>query len=467
MFRRLLTAALASLLLAAPVLAAPPTTDAEAMARLREFFAYVAATPAPPAVIPPVVTPPIVTPPTPPTKTQAEISTALAEAALPRVSISSVEVDPGQSFAYVPVRLLDASGKLQPPTTTVYVEVATQNGSGASYAYEGGQYSKVAKTLVFPAGGGAEQSVAIPVRGGPDGMWFALYTPNAANIGTVTAIATGRITFKKGAVNAAVAYAAPAPRAAQKGALTFDLDLKAFKASDKGGPGVAATNLPGNMRTQPGNGEIGFYTDPSLHPGTKSWELRDGVLVMRAEAFTPSRSFHPPHRADGIQETYAYGAASIRRQDVSQLYGYFEAEVQSASAPGTWGAFWLMPADNSWPPEIDIFEHWRNSGFGPGKTSATHHWGANNRQLGTNIDLRALFGDPALDLTAGYHKYAVDWRADFTTWYVDDREVWRSPTTFHKAAYPMFTVAVGAAGGTPDFSKGGTEMKVRALRVFK
>lgn len=452
-------------------------TDAEAIALLKSaltpemkgFLTYLlggTAVVTPPAEEkPPVVQPPVTQPPAG-GKTQAEISVAMAEAPMPRVSIPDIEVDPGQKFAYINVRLVDATGKLQTPTTSALIPVVTKNGSGTNYAYEGGQYSKVQKTLSFPAGGGAEQTVAIPIKGGPDGMWFSLVTPNTENLGVQPAITIGKITFRKGAVNVAVPLAPPPARSAKKSKLTFDLDIAKMKITPTGGAGIAATNLPGNMRTQPGNKEIGFYTDPTLHPGTKSYEIAGAELIMRAEDFLANRKFQLPNDPKSSVDT-RYGASSIRLPSVNQLYGFFESDCWSTWAPGTWPAFWLMPADGTWPPELDVFEHWRNQRFHRGMTSATQHWHQDNKQIGGNIDLRELFGNPALDLTAGYSRYGLDWRADFTTWYIDDKEIFRSPTTFHKAAYPMWTIAVGAAAGDPDFSKGGAEMRVRSLKIWE
>ena len=164
----------------------------------------------------------------------------------------------------------------------------------------------------------------------------------------------------------------------------------------------------------------------------------------------------------------SYGASVLQAAWLSQQYGYYEVETQTSSARGTWSAFWLLPADGSWPPEIDVFEHPRNGEIGPDKTTVAHHWGtqADRKSIGATLDLRRLLGRP-IDLTSGFHTYAVDWRADYTTWFVDGVEVFRTPTRFHKPAFPLLDVAVGGWGGTPDFSKGTTEMKVRALRVYR
>jgi beta-glucanase (GH16 family) len=37
-------------------------------------------------------------------------------------------------------------------------------------------------------------------------------------------------------------------------------------------------------------------------------------------------------------------------------YGYAEARIKLPPGKGMWPAFWLVPANRTWPPEIDIME---------------------------------------------------------------------------------------------------------------
>ena len=455
MLKRFLAAALAALALAPA--ASAQVTEAQAWSQIRDAAAAMATLKgAPVGTTPPVV----VVPPPAAELTTAQKAVALASLPQPKVMFGSVTVPPTATVAYVPVTL---EGEL---TSTVYVDVLTQNGSGALYAYEGGQFSRVDRLLTWKPGDPATQWVTIPLRAtAKDGMWFNLYSPTSPQ-GAAKGVTVGRVTFKAGAP----AQAAPPPYAAaplrqpSKGALVYEFKASEFKASDAGGQGVYRTRLA-HGRTQDANKEIGYYTDPALHPGAKPFEIRDGVLVLRAEKFATPMTV----TIDGVKRTFEYGSSVLQANWLSQLYGYYEWEVQLPSARGTWEGLWLLPSNGSWPPEIDVSESPRNGAIGPGDTTASHHWGtsADHKAVTLQLNGRKIFGDPTLDFTTGFHTRAVDWREDWTTFYIDGVEVARYPTTFHKPAFPLMDVTVGGWGGAPDFSKGSTEMLVRAMRVYQ
>jgi hypothetical protein len=385
----------------------------------------------------------------------------------------AVSVDPLADMAYVSLTL-DKS-----PASTVTVPVLTRNGT----ALEGVAFKRVSTSVVFPAGTSTlNQIVAIPLvpNAGNVGKTFELYV-QGASINGVAGYSGDTdqwgelhtfINFVAGSSNQQPAPPAAPPPATTppttgaggtKGALVYQFDPVTFKASDQGGANTFLTRFNFG-RDQAGNGELGLYTDPVLYPGTNPYEIRNGVLVMRAEKFAAPKSYNG--------KMFNYGACVLEANWLSQLYGYYECEAQTSSARGTWGAFWLLPSDGTWPPEIDIYEQPRNGEVLNWCTTANNHYNDANGQhqmvLSGTLNLRNMPGFPKdIDLTTGFHTYACDWRADWTVWYVDGVEVFRTKTTFTKPAYPLFDIAVGGWGGTPDFSQGSTEMLIKSFKVYK
>lgn len=93
-------------------------------------------------------------------------------------------------------------------------------------------------------------------------------------------------------------------------------------------------------------------------------------------------------------------------------YGYAEMRARLPRGHGFWPAFWLVPGDGSWPPEIDIME-WQ--GAQPRRDYMTVHFSDRDKKddsIGAAFDGAKLWED--------FHVYAIDWRPDKLTWYVDD-----------------------------------------------
>lgn len=385
---------------------------------------------------------------------------APGEAPLPKLVLEDAVVDPAAKVAHVTARLVPEVS----PRTTVVAEITTRNGSDLLPGKRVG-LATIGRTLVFRAGDPPVQSLAIPLDGvnrRAAGAWFEVLAPRG-NAGLSDNTILARVTFEPGAVNRPVPFKARPEARPTKGALTYELDPATFKASDPGGRGVARTRYQFGRAP---DGDIGFYTDPVLHPGTRSWEVRDGELILRGEKFAQPRVFE----VKGQPKTYAYGSSVLEWVWVSQLYGYYEVEAMTSGARGTWSAFWLLPSDDSWPPEIDIFEHPRNGQVLPGHTTMSNHWTdakGQHRSITAPVNLEKLLGRK-VDTTREFHTYGVDWRADYTTYYFDGREIWRTPTRFHKPAFPLLDVAIaGKWAGPPDLTTGTNEMRVRALRVWK
>lgn len=234
--------------------------------------------------------------------------------------------------------------------------------------------------------------------------------------------------------------------------LTFSDEFDSFRPFD-GKAGIWRTTYGAggtvtlDHRTLRNNEEAQIYVDRSL--GVDPFVLRNGVLVIEARPATPEVS----RRIDGFR--YTSGVITTQ-PSFSQRYGYFEMRARLPSGKGLWPAFWMLPADMSWPPEIDVMESIGDAR----QVFMTTHSGV---QPSKGIDTRIEGGV--------FHTFAVSWDPKNVIWYIDGREAQRQPTPgdMHK---PMFLVANLAVGGKwPGMPDAGTRfpatMEIDAIRAYQ
>ena len=196
------------------------------------------------------------------------------------------------------------------------------------------------------------------------------------------------------------------------------------------------THLGLDRRSLPTNGELQLYVDPDIRGpngslGLNPFALRGGALEIVA---TPTPRELRPHLAN-----YAYMSGVITTQpSFSQTYGYFEMRAKLPRGKGLWPAFWLLPLDLSWPPEIDVME----SIGDPSKSyTAIHSTAAQSAVQEHRISPEE------------FHTFAASWDPREVIWYIDGREVFRKPTPrdMHKPMYMLANLAVGGNWpGSPD-----------------
>jgi hypothetical protein len=162
------------------------------------------------------------------------------------------------------------------------------------------------------------------------------------------------------------------------------------------------------------------------------FSIERGTLVITA-AHTPA-AIRPL-----IPETFAqdYVSGAINSYPFSQTYGYLELRGRLPAGRGLWPAFWLMPVDMSWPPEIDVMEV---LGQEPTRIFTTVH--SKRFASGTQIG----FGTRTLDLSADDHLFGVDWGPERIRFYVDRRLVFSQPTP-EDCRKPFYIIANLAVGG--------------------
>ncbi len=188
-------------------------------------------------------------------------------------------------------------------------------------------------------------------------------------------------------------------------------------------------------RTSPGNAERQFYSDASV--GTNPFRIEDGSLVIAAQ---PS-----PDPAATLGLPYTSGIITTEGT-FAQQYGWFEMRARLPRGRGLWPAFWLLPQDHSWPPEIDIVEV---LGHEPKRFFGSIHSTVSGER-------RSAVRDAEVDdLSDGFHTFALEWRPDRLRWHVDARPVIDLPTAddMHRPMYLLANLAVGGTWpGDPDAS---------------
>ena len=208
----------------------------------------------------------------------------------------------------------------------------------------------------------------------------------------------------------------------------------------------------GSTLTQ--NGERQWYVDANYGPTSSvhPFSIDDGVLTITAA--------RAPAALRPYINNYEYTSGLLTTfESFSQTYGYFEIRADMPEKQGVWPAFWLLPADGSWPPELDVIEM---VGQDPSKLILTAH--SNQTGSHTVISSNAFTSN-----TAGFHTYGVLWTPQALVWYFDDAEVGRAatPADMHGPMYMLVDLAVGGIAGTPaDGLATPAEMQIDYVRAY-
>lgn len=181
------------------------------------------------------------------------------------------------------------------------------------------------------------------------------------------------------------------------------------------------------------------------------FSVADGSLVI-----TASRLPHAvePTLPNHMQRTFLSGA--FNTYPYCQTYGYFEITARVPAGRGLWPAFWLLPADGTWPPEIDAPEILGDDVHTAYYSLHTqdHRWLNSQSDSYAGSATTDRLRSP-VDLASGFHRYGMDWRPGVITFYLDGQAVAHRPTPsdMHKPFYLIVDLAVGGRGtwpGAPD-----------------
>ncbi|HZZ87322.1 MAG TPA: family 16 glycosylhydrolase, partial [Caulobacteraceae bacterium] len=176
------------------------------------------------------------------------------------------------------------------------------------------------------------------------------------------------------------------------------------------------------------NDELEAYVSPYFRGADGSFPINpfstsNGVLTIHA-AHSNNPNLFGLHYTSGLITT---------EHSFSQTYGYYEIRAKPPQTAGAWSAFWLLPKNGGWPPEVDIMEDW---GSQHDASLTAWHSGPNDNSA-TENQLVPRTAD-------GFHRYGLLWTPKNLIWYIDGVEVWRqaTPSDMHQPMYMLANLAL-------------------------
>jgi beta-glucanase (GH16 family) len=210
-----------------------------------------------------------------------------------------------------------------------------------------------------------------------------------------------------------------------------------------------------NGSTLAENGELQWYIDTDYGPtsSVNPFSVDNGVLTITAE--------RTPDEIKSYINNYEYTSGLLTtHKSFSQTYGYFEIRADMPDNQGVWPAFWLLPADGSWPPELDVVEM-------RGQHPHTVHVAAHSNETGSRTTVSSAVN---VSDTEGFHTYGLLWTEEELVWYFDDVEIFRAdtPADMHEPMYMLANLAVGGIAGKPtDGLATPAEMQIDYIRAYE
>jgi hypothetical protein len=202
-------------------------------------------------------------------------------------------------------------------------------------------------------------------------------------------------------------------------------------------------------RILPQTAEEQVYVDSDYLGTETAWPM-GGTMGMMARRMDKATRNRIEQKIAEERPLPAYVAALRKATWVSAVlkgrksfkYGYIEASIRWDGSPESWPAFWLLPAEWGWPPEIDIVEMKIENGV-PMAVMGIH-----SRQIGwKNKGCRV----PIPNGGVGFHRYGFYWNARSAIFYLDGKISCQMPVPYdlHQSFYPIMNLAIGGWGKSP------------------
>ena len=186
--------------------------------------------------------------------------------------------------------------------------------------------------------------------------------------------------------------------------------------------------------TLTGNNEKEIYVYPAYAgSGTTPLNLNPFSYVNGALNITATQT---TAAQQAVLYKYPYYSGLLQSRNLfSQTYGYFEINAQMPRGYSMWPAFWLLPENNTWPPEIDVLEM-----FGGGQPiTMTTHW-----KSATTNNAMSYCAIPAGTAESAFHLYGVLWTPTQITYYLDRQPVitLATPPSINMPMFMLLNLAV-------------------------
>ena len=201
----------------------------------------------------------------------------------------------------------------------------------------------------------------------------------------------------------------------------------------------------------------------------KTWYLSSNIKEQNGELdITAQRGpytapdGHTYGYTSGVVTTCGYHGSSYPRE--TWQYGYFEARMLLTRGQGLWPNFWALPANGTWPPELDIMEALSKD---PSTVYRNYHWGTPKQ----NYQASVSYTGP--DFSASWHTFAASWEPTAIHWYVDGGELGSAFTQSADITNLDMCVLLqldvgGSWGGDPDSTTPWpSTLKVDYVRVWQ
>ncbi len=159
--------------------------------------------------------------------------------------------------------------------------------------------------------------------------------------------------------------------------------------------------------------------------------------------------------------TYKYSTGMVNTKDRFDFtYGYVESRIRVPSCSGCWPAFWMLPAKDGWPPEIDIFEY-----FDTAKLKFPYfstHMAGSGGAIESNTQ---PFGNTANNYVDSWHTYGLLWDANSVQIFMDGipGPKYTGSAVPRESMYLILQQAIGRDYATED----GATMETDYVRVYQ